>query len=352
MAFSSHLHIGGRRVGPDEPVYVVAELSGNHLGDYARAEALVRAAHDAGANAVKLQTYTPDTMTIDCDGEPFRITGGTAWDGRTEYDVYREAQTPWEWQARLQSVAHSLKMDFFSTAFDATSVAFLEDLHVPVHKVASFELTDHALIRAVAATGKPVVLSTGLATLDEIEEAVNVAANAKCNELALLQCVSAYPAPPSDMRLRTIPDLASRFGVVAGLSDHTLGSVAAVAAVAVGACIIEKHITLARADGGPDGSFSTEPAEFRALVDAIRTAESALGQARYGPSESETPLRMYRRSLFVVENMKKGEEFTTANIRSIRPGQGLPPKRLAEVLGRHAACDILRGTPLSDSLID
>jgi N-acetylneuraminate synthase len=338
--------IAGRRIGSDFPVYVIAELSANHSQDYGRAEELVHAAAKAGADAVKLQTYTPDTMTIDCDAEAFRIKG-TVWDGRTLYDLYREAYTPWEWQPKLMDLAASLGISLFSTPFDATAVEFLEEMGVPAFKVASFEIVDIPLIRCIAATGKPMIMSTGMATLPEIEEAVEAARGAGASEIALLKCTSAYPASPKEANLRTIPHMSVTFDVPVGLSDHTLGIAVPVVAVTLGACIVEKHLTLSRSEPGPDSSFSLEPDEFKDMVEAIRTTERALGTVRYGPREGELPSLVFRRSLFVVEDIKKGESFTHQNVRSIRPGHGLPPNVIGRVIGKRAVCKLGRGTPLS-----
>jgi len=348
------LQIGARKIGPGEPTYVIAELSCNHLGSYERAVAILEAARAAGADAIKLQTYTADTMTLDSKAASFVIPEGTPWAGRTEYDVYREAYTPWEWHPRLQRVARDLGLDLFSTPYDSTAVTFLESLQVPLYKVSSFELVDLPLLRALAATGKPLIVSTGLATLEEITEAVDAvrAAARTPPPIALLRCVSAYPARPEAMHLRNIPDMAARFGVVAGLSDHSLGSAVAIAAVALGASVIEKHLTLARADGGADAAFSAEPHEFKAMVEGIRVAERAAGAIHYGPTEDEKKLVESRRSLFVVEDVRRGETFTAANVRVIRPGHGLAPKYFESILGRTAARDISRGTPLRFDLVE
>jgi pseudaminic acid synthase len=343
----THLTIGGRRIGAGEPVYVIAEMSANHNGSLEEALRLVEAARDAGADAIKLQTYTPDTLTIACDNGHFTVGDGTPWAGRTLHDLYAEAYTPWEWQPRLKAAAEALGLHCFSTPFDGTAVDFLERLGVPAYKIASFELVDLPLVRRVAATGKPLIMSTGMASLAEVDEAVRAAREAGASEIALLKCTSAYPAPASEMNLRTIPHLASAFGVPAGLSDHTLGIAAPVAAVALGASIVEKHFTLSREAPGPDSAFSLEPHEFRAMVDAIRVAEAAAGEVRYGTGEREAGSRVFRRSLFVVADVCAGEPFTPANVRSIRPGAGLPPKHLPEVLGRRAARDVARGTPLA-----
>jgi len=341
------LHIAGRKIGAGFPVYVIAEVSANHHQSFEAAEAIVRAAKEAGADAVKLQTYRPDTITIDSNQSYFRVGGGTLWDGRTLYDLYAEAYTPWEWQPSLKKVAEDLGMNLFSSAFDATAVDFLEEMGVPAHKVASFELVDIPLIQRMARTGKPLIMSTGMATVEEIEEALQAAREAGAKQIALLKCTSAYPAPAEEMNLRTIPEMARRFGVPIGLSDHTLGVAAPVAAVAVGACIIEKHLTLSRSTPAPDSAFSLEPEEFKAMVDAVRTAEKALGEVQFGLTAKEDASRTFRRSLFVVEDVKQGEVFTASNVRSIRPGHGLHTRHLAEILGKRAAREVKRGTPMS-----
>lgn len=348
---NSYIKIGQRRIGPGEPVYTVAEISANHNQGFEQAVQLLKAAKDTGADAVKLQTYTPDTMTIQCDNEYFRIGKGTIWEGRTLYDLYSEAYTPWEWQPKLKEIAEDLGLEFFSTAFDPTAVDFLEDLSVPVHKVASFEIVDIPLIEKMARTGKPLIISTGMATLAEIEEAVQTARASGASQIALLKCTSAYPAPPEEMNLRTIPHLAEAFGVPVGLSDHTLGIAVPVASVALGACIVEKHFTISRSIPGPDSAFSLEPHEFAEMVKAIRTAEKALGKVHYGVSERESKSKVFRRSLFVAEDVKAGNVFTEKNVRSIRPGYGLHPRYLKEILGRRASQDIPKRTPLRWELI-
>jgi pseudaminic acid synthase len=340
-----------RPFGPGEPVYIIAELSANHGQSFDKAVELVRAARDAGADAVKLQTYTPDTMTIPCGRECFRIGKGSLWTGRNLYELYGEAYTPWEWQPRLGEIAAGLGLDLFSTPFDATAVEFLERMSPPAYKIASFEMVDLELIRCVARTGRPMIMATGMCTLAEIEEAVAAAREAGAARIALLKCSSSYPAPAEHLNLRTIPHLAQAFGVPAGLSDHTLGIAAPVTAVALGASIIEKHFTLSRAEPGPDSAFSLEPAEFREMVTAIRTAERALGTVSYGATAAEAPSLLFRRSLFVVQDVCAGEELNAANVRSIRPGHGLAPRHLPLLLGRHAACDIERGTPLAWPLV-
>ncbi len=348
---SETIVINGRQIGAGFPVYVVAELSANHNQDFEQAVRLVRAAKEAGADAIKLQTYTPETLTIRSDQEWFRISGGTLWDGRTLYDLYQQACMPWDWQPKLKVIANELGLDLFSSAFDASAVDFLESMGVPLHKIASFELVDIPLIQKMARTGKPLFLSTGMATLPEIEEAVNAARAAHATQVALLKCTSAYPSPPEEMHLRAIPHLAGIFRVPVGLSDHTLGASIPVAAVALGACIVEKHFTLSRSIPGPDSAFSLEPQEFKTMVDAIRTAERALGQVRYGPGEQEEKSRRFRRSLFVVEDIKAGELFTSRNVRSIRPSNGLHPRHLPEVLGCRATRDLRRGTPLTWDMV-
>jgi len=348
---TASIQIGSRRVGPGEPVYFIAELSANHRQNFDHALRIIRAGKDAGADAVKLQTYTPDTMTIACGEGSFRIAGGTLWDGKTLHELYGEAYTPWEWQPKLKQAVEDLGMQCFSSAFDASAVDFLERMGVPAHKLASFELVDLPLIRKMSATGKPLIMSTGMGTLEEIEEGVGEARKAGARQIALLKCTSAYPAPVEEMNLRTIPELARRFGVPVGLSDHTMGIAVPVAAVSLGACIIEKHLTLARADGGPDGAFSLEPQEFKAMVEAVRTAEKALGTIHFGVGAREARSRVFRRSLFVVCDIKAGEKFTADNVRSIRPGNGLHTRHLSEVLGKTAVVDISRGTPLSWDLV-
>jgi len=346
------IEINGRRIGAGFPVYIVAELSANHHQNFDEAAKLIAAAKDAGADAIKLQTYTADTLTINSDKPYFRIGRGTIWEGRTLHDLYGEAYTPWDWQPKLKAIAEELGMDLFSSPFDASAVEFLEGMNVPAYKIASFELVDLPLIAAVARTGKPVIMSTGMATFEEIEEAVGVARAGGASELALLKCTSSYPAPPSEMNLRTIPHLAAAFGVPVGLSDHTMGVAAPLAAVALGACLIEKHFTLSRSTPGPDSAFSLEPHEFKAMVDAVRIAERSLGEVHYGASDAEAASRIFRRSLFVVEDVRAGEPFTSRNVRSIRPAHGLHTRHLGEVLGRRATRDIERGTPLSWDLIE
>jgi N-acetylneuraminate synthase len=351
MSGQGKIEINGRTIGAGAPVYMVAEVSANHHQDFEQAVRLVQAAKQAGADAVKLQTYTADTLTIQCDREYFRIGGGTLWDGRTLYDLYGEAYTPWEWQPKLKQVANNLGMDLFSSPFDATAVDFLEKMGVPAHKLASFELVDIPLIQKMARTGKPLIISTGMATVEEIDEAINAARHAGATQIALLKCTSAYPASPDDMNLRTITEMVLRFDVPIGLSDHTVGIAVPVAAVVLGACMVEKHITLSRSQPGPDSAFSLEPDEFKEMVDTVRNAERALGEVHFGGSANEASSRAFRRSLFVVQDVRKGEALTAENVRSIRPGHGLHTRHLAEVMGKRAAKDIERGTPLSWELV-
>ncbi|MDD1664383.1 MAG: pseudaminic acid synthase [Methanomicrobiales archaeon] len=343
--------IQGRRVGPHEPVYIVAEISANHHQCFEEAEELVRIAGKAGADAVKLQTYTPDTLTIPCDNQFFRIRSGSPWEGRTLYDLYAEAYIPWEWHKDLKEVAANAGIALFSTPFDPVALEFLEGLNMPAYKIASFEMVDLPLVRRVGETGKPVILSTGMATLEEIREAVQTLRETGNTQIALLKCTSAYPAPPEEMNLRTIPHLAATFELPVGLSDHSLGLAAPVAAVALGACILEKHLTISRNKPGPDSGFSLEPDEFKAMVEVVRETEKALGGVSYKPTPHEEASICFRRSLFVVREIGKDEVFTDENVRSIRPGYGLAPKYLSAILGKRAARAIPRGTPLAWDLI-
>jgi N-acetylneuraminate synthase len=344
------LLIGARPVGNGAPTYLIAEISANHGGSFERALETVHAIKDTGADAVKIQTYTPDTITLDSKMPPFVIEG-TLWEGRNLYDLYAEAMTPWEWHAPLQAEAQKLGLDFFSTAFDPTAVDFLENLGVQVHKIASFELVDLPLIEKMARTGKPMILSTGMASLDEIEEAVNAARGAGATQIALLWCNSAYPAPPTEMNLRVIPHLSENFGVPVGLSDHTLGTTAATVAVSLGASIIEKHFTLSRANGGPDSAFSLEPHEFALMVSQVREAEKMLGSIEFGPREHERASLKFRRSLFVMRDIKAGEVLNEENVRSIRPAGGLAPKFWREIEGKKARRSLLKGEPLNWEMV-
>lgn len=342
---SSNFAIDGRAIGPDRPPYIVAELSGNHGGALTRALELLEACHAAGADAVKLQTYTADSMTVRGTRPEFTLRGGL-WDGWHLYDLYAAAQTPWEWHAELFARARQLGVTLFSSPFDDAAVELLESLQAPAYKVASFELVDLPLIRRIATTGKPMILSTGLASAEEIAEAVAAARNGGCNDLALLHCTSAYPAPAEDANLTTIPDMATRFQLPCGLSDHSNGIEVALAAIALGACIIEKHVTLRRGDEGVDSAFSLEPDELGSLVEASGRVWAARGQPYYGPTASEQDSLRYRRSLYLVRDVDRGCPITADAVRAIRPGHGLKPKHLDEVLGRRARRDLRAGEPL------
>jgi pseudaminic acid synthase len=337
--------IAGRAIGPAHPPYIVCELSANHNGRIERALELIEAAAGTGADAIKIQTYTPETLTIAHDAPEFRIRGGL-WDGYTLYDLYREAHTPFEWHPALVRRAKELGVTLFSTPFDESAVMLLSELEASAYKIASFEIVDLPLIACVARQHKPMIMSTGLASRDEIAEAVATARQHGASDIILLHCVSAYPASYAQANLRTMADLAQSFGVVVGLSDHTLGTACAVAAVALGACVIEKHFTLRRSDGGPDAAFSLEPDEFKRLVDDCRAAWQSLGRIDYARSAAERDNIVFRRSLYVVEDVGAGEQLTSRNVRSIRPGYGLPPKHLPDVLGRRAARPLKRGDPL------
>jgi pseudaminic acid synthase len=338
--------IAGQRVAVDAPPYVIAEMSANHNGSIETAFKIIEAAKQAGADAVKLQTYRPDTITLDCDSEDFRIHGGL-WDGRTLYDLYKEAHMPWEWHAPLFAHAHKHGITIFSSPFDNTAVDLLEDLNAPAYKIASFEAVDLPLIKYVASTGKPMIISTGMADAAEIQEAIDAARDGGCKELAILHCVSGYPAPAAEYNLRTIPDMIQRFGLVTGLSDHTLDNTTAITSVAMGASIIEKHFTLNRKGGGPDDSFSLEPAELAALCKDSKTAWTALGKVDFGRKSSELGNVKLRRSLYFVKDMKNGETITADSIRSIRPGFGLPPNQLDKVINKKTTRHITVGTPVT-----
>lgn len=340
------LSIAGRRIAEDEPPYVIAEMSANHNGSIDTALSIIWAAKEAGADAVKLQTYRPDTITLDSEDDNFRIRGGL-WDGRTLYDLYQEAHMPWDWHVPLFEHARKLGITIFSSPFDRTAVDLLEDLNAPAYKIASFEAVDLPLIRYVAGTGKPMIISTGMADAEEIEEAIAAANDGGCKQVAILHCVSGYPAPPSDYNLRTIPDMVRRFQVVTGLSDHTLDNTTAIASVALGAAIIEKHFTLDRSGGGPDDSFSLEPDELASLCRGARTAWQAAGKIDYGRKSSESGNAMFRRSLFFVKALPVGHVVGSDDIRSVRPGIGLPPKYYDELIGRRLARAVAAATPVS-----
>lgn len=337
--------IKGRRIALDAPPYVIAELSANHNGKLETALRIIEAAKVAGADAVKVQTYRPDTITLNADSEDFRIHGGL-WDGRTLYDLYEEAHMPWEWHAPLFEHARKLGITLFSSPFDNTAVDLLEDLNAPAYKIASFEAVDLPLIKYVAATGKPMIISTGMADAEEIQEAIDAARAGGCRELAVLHCVSGYPAPAGDYNLRTIPDMMQRFGLVTGLSDHTLDNTTAIAAVALGAAIIEKHFTLDRNGGGPDDSFSLEPLDMAALCKGARTAWEALGRVDYGRKSSEQANVKFRRSLYFVKALKAGDLVTPDAVRSVRPGFGAAPKHLDNIVGKRVTRDVGENTPV------
>lgn len=344
--------IGDRLIGEDNPVFVIAELSANHLQSFDLAIDTIKAMKDAGADAVKLQTYTPDTITIDSDNEYFQIKQGTLWDGKTLYQLYKEAYTPWEWQSELKKVAEDLGLVCFSSPFDITAVDFLEKLNVPAYKVASFEITDIALIEYIASKGKPVIISTGIATLADIEEAVNACKRMGNDQIVLLKCTSAYPAPLEEINLNTIPNLKGTFKTIVGLSDHSQGISIPIASVALGAKVIEKHFILDRSIGGPDAAFSLEPEEFKSMVKAVREVESALGNVNYDLTDKIKKSREFSRSLFVVEDIKAGDVFTERNVRSIRPGFGLHPRYLNKILGKKSRQYIKKGTPLDWEFVE
>lgn len=342
------IQIGDKWLGEGERTYIVAEMSANHLQDYDRAEAIVRAAAEAGADAVKLQTYTPDTISLDCDNDYFiRVNQGTIWEGISEYKLYQEAYTPWDWQPKLKAYAEGLGLACFSSPFDGTAVDFMREMDMPAYKIASFEINDIPLIRKIARIGKPVIIATGVAYLADIEQAVAACREEGNEQVILLKCTSAYPTPYEDMNISVIPHMAETFDCLTGLSDHSMGSTVAVAAAALGARMVEKHLTLSRADGGPDGPFSMEPAEFAHMVEEIRIVEKAVGKVTYELTDSQKRNREDMRSLFVVQDIRAGEVFTAENVRSIRPGFGLAPIHYEDVLGQRAKTDIEKGTPLT-----
>ncbi len=345
------IRIGNKVISEDSPTFIVAEMSGNHNMDFNRAVEIMKAAKEAGADAVKIQTYTADTITLDCDDPCFQITQGTLWDGVTLHKLYQTAYTPWEWQPRLKRMAEDMGLLLFSSPFDFTSVDFLEDMDVPAYKIASFEITDIPLIRKVARLGKPVILATGIARLADIELAVQTCREEGNEQVILLKCCSAYPTPYEDVNLRTIPNLAQTFQCLAGLSDHTMGTAVATGAVALGARMVEKHMTLRRSDGGPDAAFSMEPGEFREMVDNIRILEKALGKVTYELSEKQAREREHSRSLFVAQDMKAGDTFTPENLRSVRPADGLHTRYYEQLLGRKITRDARLGTPLAWDLV-
>lgn len=342
------IKIAGRRIAADVPPYIIAELSANHNGKLETAKKIIEEAKKAGADAIKLQTYTADTITLDSDSEEFQIHGGL-WDGKTLYQLYQEAHMPWEWHRPLFEYANALGITIFSSPFDNSAVDLLEDLNAPAYKIASFEAIDLPLIRYVASTGKPMIISTGMANAEEIQEAVESARDGGCKELAILHCVSGYPAPAQDYNLRTITDMAANFGLVTGLSDHTLDNTTAITSVALGASIIEKHFTLNRNAGGPDDSFSLEPSELASLCKDSKTAWQALGKIDYGHKESEKANIQFRRSLYFVKDLKAGDIITADSIRSVRPGFGLPPKRANDIIGKAVCKNVVKNTPVTKS---
>lgn len=352
MSFSTELDIGGFKINQKSRVFIIAEISANHGQDIDIALRSIEAAAKTGADAVKLQTYTPDTITLNCDNEFFRIKHGTIWDGRTLYDLYKEAHTPWSWHKRLIDKAKSLGMICFSSPFDHTAVDFLEELEVPAYKIASFEITDIPLISYVASQGKPVIISTGIANEADIKLALEACLAEGNQQVCLLKCTSSYPAPVEESNLRMIKDFNHRFGVITGLSDHTLGITVPVVSVALGAKIIEKHFILDKSMGGPDASFSLDFSEFSTMVRAVREAESSLGEISYTPTEKMKSGRKFSRSLFISKAIKKGEIFNEKNIRSVRPGDGLPPVYYKDIVGKSASQDLIAGQPLSGKDID
>lgn len=349
---NKEIRIGNRMISQDSPAFIIAEMSANHNMDYNRALAILKAAKEAGADAVKIQTYTADTITLNCEAPCFQINQGTLWDGMTLHKLYETAYTPWEWQPKLKKAAEDMGLIFFSSPFDLTAVDFLEEMNVPAYKVASFEITDIPLIRKIAGLGKPVIMATGIAHLSDIELAVQTCREAGNEDVILLKCTSAYPAPYEDVNLRTIPAMGETFQCIPGLSDHTMGPAVAGAAVALGARVVEKHLTLRRADGGPDSAFSMEPEEFKEMVDNIRKIELALGRVTYDLTPKAAREREHSRSLFVAKDMKAGEVFTPENLRSVRPADGLHTKYYEELLGKRIARDVGMGTPMSWDLVD
>ncbi|MDO5517885.1 MAG: pseudaminic acid synthase [Clostridium sp.] len=345
------IKIQDRIIDKKAPTFVIAEVSGNHKGKSEIAKEIIEAAAEAGADAVKLQTYTPDTITLDCDNEYFQITQGTLWDGRTLHNLYEEAYTPWEWHKELVEYAHSLGLICFSSPFDLTAVDLLEELEVPAYKIASFEINDIRLIEYVASKGKPIIMSTGVATMGEIEEAIAACKRMGNEQIILLKCCSAYPTPMEDVNLRTIPNMAETFDSIVGLSDHSLGHTVALGAVALGAKVVEKHLCLSRKDGSVDSAFSMEPQEFKEMVHAIRDLEKALGKVTYELTDKQKASTAHKRSLFVSEDIKAGEVFTDANIKSVRPSNGLNTKYYKDFIGKVAREDIKKGTPLDWHMI-
>lgn len=349
---NKEIKIGNNIISENSPVFIVAEMSANHLMDFDRAVAIMQAAKDAGADAIKIQTYTPDTITLDCDDSCFQITQGTIWDGTTLYKLYQTAYTPWEWQPKLKKIAEDMGLVFFSTPFDLSSVDFLEEMDVPVYKVSSFEINDIPMIKKIAKLGKPIIMATGIAYMSDIELALKTCREAGNENVILLKCCSAYPAPYEDINLKMIPSMKETFDCLTGLSDHTMGTAVATAGVALGARVVEKHLTLSRADGGADAAFSMEPQEFKEMVDNIRMVEKAIGRVTYDLTEKQKNSRDHSRSLFVAKDMKKGDVFTEENLRSVRPSCGLHTQYYEELLGRRISKDAKLGTPMSWELVD
>lgn len=344
-------NIGNFKLGEDEKTFIIAEMSANHLQDYDRAVEIIKKAAWAGADAIKLQTYTPDTITIDCDNEYFQIKQGTIWDGTTLHKLYQTAYTPWEWQPKLKKVAEDEGLVFFSSPFDFTAVDFLEEMNVPAYKIASFEITDIPFIEYIASKGKPIIMSTGISRMGDIQDALDACRRMGNENVALLKCTSSYPAPVEEANLKTISNMKETFNVITGLSDHTMGHAVSVGGVALGAKIIEKHMTLRRCDGGADSKFSMEPEEFKEMVDNIRIVEKAIGKVTYDLSKKQSNSREHSRSLFVVDDVKKDEIFTEKNVKSIRPGFGLETKYIKDILGKKARKDIKKGTPMAWDLL-
>lgn len=347
-----NIQVGTHKISAQSPTYIIAEMSGNHNMDFERAVKIIHAAKESGADAIKIQTYTADTMTLDCDDPCFQITQGTLWDGTTLYKLYEKAYTPWEWQPKLQKIANDIGLDFFSTPFDFTSVDFLEKMNIPAYKIASFEITDIPLIKKIARLGKPMIISTGIGTLVDIELAVKACKDEGNNNIILLKCCSAYPTPYEDINLRTMVNLGETFDCIVGLSDHSMGDAVAVASVAMGAKVVEKHLTLSRADGGVDSGFSMEPQEFKQMVDNIRIVEKAMGKVTYELSEKQKREREHGRSLFIAKDIKAGEILNETNVKSVRPAYGLHTMYYEQVLGKRIKKDVKLGTPLSWDLID
>lgn len=346
------ISFSGSAIGETYPTYIIAEMSGNHNMDFNRAVKIMEAAKKSGADAIKIQTYTADTITLNCNNKYFQITQGTLWDGRTLHKLYEEAYTPWEWQPELKKIANEMGLDFFSSPFDFSSVDFLEKMDVPAYKIASFEITDIPLIRKVAGLGKPVIISTGIAKLADIELALQTCKEAGNEDVILLKCCSEYPTPYEDINLRTMQSMAQTFDCIVGLSDHTMGNAVATASVALGGKVVEKHLTLSRADGGVDSAFSMEPAEFKKMVDDIRIVEKAIGRVTYDLTDKQLAEREHSRSLFIAQDMKAGDQFTPENLRSVRPGFGLHTKYYEQLLGKKVAKDVSMGTPMAWELVE